>query len=380
MCGCQTVTAPVIAHVIHRFAMGGMENGLVNLINGMDHGYRHAIVCLDQSSDFAQRLTRNDVQIVSLHKKPGKDPAHYGRLFSALRRLRPAVVHTRNIGTIEAGMVARAAGVRHVLHGEHGFDVADLHGTHSRYRLLRRLASPFVRRFVCVSQQIYRWLERDIGLPAARLVQIYNGVDTHKFHPDREAARQRLRDQGVDRRFVVGAVGRLEVVKNQVELVRAYAQRCARSEDFMAHSALCLLGDGSQRDALQREAHKAGVAGSTFFLGARDDVAQLLPGLDVFVLPSLNEGISNTLLEAMACGVPVVASRVGGNAELFVDGQHGTLYETGDDDALGAALMRYFDNPAMREERAGQARAHVASTFSLARMIERYESLYATYC
>ena len=102
--------------------------------------------------------------------------------------------------------------------------------------------------------------------------------------------------------------------------------------------------------------------------------------LDAFVLPSLNEGISNTLLEAMASGVPVVASRVGGNAELFDDGQQGTLYESGDEDALSSALGRYFDNPAMREERAAAARRHVVGRFSLARMIDHYESLYATFC
>ncbi|MEO1576068.1 MAG: TIGR03088 family PEP-CTERM/XrtA system glycosyltransferase, partial [Pseudomonadota bacterium] len=346
------MSSPRIVHVIYRFAMGGMENGLVNLINGMDRGYRHAIVCLDRSTDFAHRLTRDDVEIVSLHKKAGKDLPHYGRLFRALRKLRPAIVHTRNIGTIEAGIVARSAGVSNVLHGEHGFDVADLHGTHSRYRQLRRLASPFVRRFVCVSEQIRGWLERDVGLPTDKLVQIYNGVDTQRFAPDaRESARHALKDHGVTRPFIVGAVGRLEVVKNQVELLRAYAARCARDDAFRDNAALCLLGDGSQREHLEREAAQAGCADGVHFLGARDDVPALLPGLDVFVLPSLNEGISNTLLEAMACGVPVVASRVGGNAELFLDGREGTLYESGDDEALSAALGRYFGNPDMREAR-----------------------------
>lgn len=375
------MTSAPIVHVIYRFAMGGMENGLVNLINGMDRGHRHAIVCLDRSTSFADRLTRDDVEIVSLHKKDGKDLPHYGRLLRALRSLRPAVVHTRNIGTIEAGIVARAAGVRHVLHGEHGFDIADLDGTHSRYRLLRRLANPFVRRFVCVSEQIRSWLARDVGLPEDKLVQIYNGVDTQKFSDTgRAAAREALRRHGVSRPFVVGAVGRLEVVKNQVELLRAYAMRCARDEQFGQDAALCLLGDGSQRETLEREARASGCGEGVFFLGARDDVPALLPGLDVFVLPSLNEGISNTLLEAMACGVPVVASRVGGNAELFSDGREGTLYESGDDDALSAALGRYFGNADMRNERAAAARIHVADRFSLARMIERYESLYASYC
>lgn len=370
-----------IVHVIYRFTMGGMENGIVNLINGMDRSFGHAIICLDYSDQFQERLQRDDVEIIALNKKPGKDLGHYGRLWRALRRLQPSVVHTRNIGTIEAGMVARAAGVRHVLHGEHGFDVNDLHGAHSRYRRLRQFANPFVRRFVCVSQQIQHWLHRDVGLPEDKLIQIYNGVDIERFSPlSRDDARQRLRDLGVGRRCIIGAVGRLEAVKNQVELVRAFLNRCQRSSAFAEQADLVLVGNGSRRDDVEAVKKDSEYGQNVHLLGARDDVAQLLPGFDVFALPSLNEGISNTLLEAMACGVPVIASRVGGNAELFVDGRHGTLYESGDEEALSAVLAGYFETPGMRTERAQAARKHVVEHFSLERMIEQYESLYATYC
>ncbi|MFK8017443.1 MAG: TIGR03088 family PEP-CTERM/XrtA system glycosyltransferase [Gammaproteobacteria bacterium] len=372
---------PLIAHVIHRFAMGGMENGIVNLINGMDRDFAHAIICLDQSTEFSQRLTRDDVQIFSLRKKPGKDLPHYQRLWRVLRELRPSVVHTRNIGTIEAGLVARLAGTATVFHGEHGFDVNDLHGAHQRYRRLRRVANPFIRRFICVSQQIRQWLQRDIGLPEDKLTQIYNGVDTTRFDPARrETARALLRSAGADGEFVVGGVGRLEAVKNPLELVRAFTSRCQTHTDFAQRASLVLLGDGALRDEVARCADESGFAQRVHLLGARDDVAQLMPGFDVFALPSLNEGISNTILEAMASGVPVVASRVGGNAELYRDGQHGTLYESGDVDALAGALGHYADNEPMREERAAAARRHVVQQFSLDRMIDQYQSLYAAHC
>ncbi|MEM6640218.1 MAG: TIGR03088 family PEP-CTERM/XrtA system glycosyltransferase [Pseudomonadota bacterium] len=374
------MSAPLIAHVVHRFAMGGMENGLVNLINGMDQRIRHAIVCLDRSSDFEQRLQRSDVDVIALNKKPGKDIGYYRRLFSAIRHLRPSVVHTRNIGTIEAGVVARLSGVRHVVHGEHGFDMVDLHGRHSRYRQLRRFASPFVRRFVCVSRQIQSWLKDDIGLPGDKLEQIYNGVDTRKFHPGgRKSAREKLRAEGVTADFVIGTVGRLEQVKNQAELLRAFAQRRSADVDFRARAALALLGDGTTRADLESQARAHGCEGAVHFLGARDDVAELLPGLDVFALPSLNEGISNTLLEAMACGLPVIASRVGGNAELFVDGEHGALYASGNEAALAEALGLAFSDTELRRTQALASRQHVAEHFSLSRMIERYEALYAPY-
>lgn len=373
--------SPLIVHVVHRFMIGGMENGVVNVINGVDAHFRHAIICMDHSSDFEKRLERDNVEIVSLHKKPGRDPMHYLRLIRALRKLRPTLVHTRNIGTIEAGVIARLLGVKAVLHGEHGFDVNDLYGMQRRYRQLRRIANPFVRQFVCVSQQIQTWLERDIGLPADKLTQIYNGVDTERFNvANRVAARARLKELGVDGRFITGSVGRLESVKNPLELINAFGQRCQHSPSFAKAASLVMLGDGALRKDVEASAAATGFGERISILGPRDDVAQLLPGFDVFVLPSLNEGISNTLLEAMACGVPVVASRVGGNAELFTDTQHGTLYESGDVDALAAALGHYEDNEPMRVERAQAAREHVVGSFSLSRMIDSYQALYASYC
>lgn len=371
---------PLIAHVVHRFAMGGMENGIVNLINGMDPRYRHAIVCLDRSSDFVQRLHRDDVIVREIRKRPGKDPGHYARLWRTLRALGPAVVHTRNIGTLEAGMVARLGVTRHVVHGEHGFDVHDLHGRNSRYRRLRRLASPFVRKFLCVSRQIATWLEHDVGLPAAKLEQIYNGVDTDKFTPERRAeARGRLRALGVAAPFVVGSVGRLEPVKNPGELVAAFARQC-EDADFRAGAQLVMVGDGSLGPALREDVAARGIEDRVHLLGARDDVADLLPGFDAFVLPSLNEGISNTILEALACGVPVIASRVGGNDELFDEPDHGAFYASGDVDALGACLARFRSDEVARARQSREAREHVLRRFSLSRMIERYEAVYDRYC
>ena len=185
------------------------------------------------------------MQIISLHKKPGKDLAHYQRLWRALRHVRPKIVHTRNIGTIEAGLVARLAGVSTVFHGEHGFDVNDLHGAHRRYRQLRRFANPFIRQFICVSQQIRHWLAQDIGLPESKLAQIYNGVNTDRFDvANRTAARALLQESGVTRSFIVGGVGRLEAVKNPLELVQAFARRCASHETF--------ANDGRSRTAWRR--------------------------------------------------------------------------------------------------------------------------------
>ena len=132
--------APLVAHVIFRLDIGGLENGLVNLINRMDRSrYRHAIVCIDDYSEFAQRLEHQDVELYALHKRPGADPALHIKFWRLMRRLKPAIVHTRNLGALEYQAPALFAGVPHRVHGLHGWDMFDLHGTSAKYNLLNRI-------------------------------------------------------------------------------------------------------------------------------------------------------------------------------------------------------------------------------------------------
>ncbi|HSC05306.1 MAG TPA: glycosyltransferase, partial [Steroidobacteraceae bacterium] len=167
-----TSGAPLVVHIVHRLDVGGLENGLVNLINHLPAArYRHAIVCLTEATDFRRRIRRADVEVHALGKRPGKDPGAYWRLWKLLRALRPDIVHTRNLATLDCQFVAALAGIRGRVHGEHGWDVYDLHGTSSRYRLLRRAAARVVGRFVTMSRDLERWLVSDVGVPARNVTQ-----------------------------------------------------------------------------------------------------------------------------------------------------------------------------------------------------------------
>ena len=180
----QQAAPPLIAHIIHRLDVGGMENGLVNLINQMPpEAYRHAIICMTDYTAFSERLQRDDVGLYALHKREGKDLGVHGRLWRLLRQLRPDIVHTRNLATLEAQLTATAAGVRARVHGEHGWDVGDADGTNPRNRRLRRLVRPLVSQYIGLSRHQMGYLAEQIGVPRARLNQIYNGVDTGRFHP-----------------------------------------------------------------------------------------------------------------------------------------------------------------------------------------------------
>jgi sugar transferase (PEP-CTERM/EpsH1 system associated) len=366
---------PLIAHIILRLDVGGMENGLVNLINSMPaNRYRHAIVCLKDYSDFRSRISADDVSLYALGKKDGKDLGLYFRMWRLLRRIRPDIVHTRNLGTLDMQFPAALAGVRARVHGEHGWDMYDLHGANRKYRLLRRLSRLVVSRYLTVSADLRNWLVQSVGVPADTVTSICNGVDTRKFNPDRSA--------GVDLPFVgdgamiVGTVGRLVRVKDQMTLAKAFVTLLGRESGLTSVARLVIVGDGPMRDDLHRYLADHGVLDRCWFSGARDDVADLLNCLDVFVLPSLNEGISNTVLEAMASGLPVVATDVGGNPELVADGVTGFLVPAGDVDALARALERYAGDRDMLATHGAAARERADREFSLERMVEKYMSVY----
>jgi len=369
--------APLIVHVIHRLDFGGLENGLVNLVNRLPpERYRHAIVCLAGFNlAIRARILRPDVEVLSLDKQPGKDPAAYLRMWRVLRQRRPAIVHTRNLGTVDMQWVAALAAVPHRVHGEHGWELGDPQGLSPRSLRIRRACRPVIHRYVPMSQDSARWLERHVGVQPERIRQLYSGVDVERFRPDGPRATDTAgaeKGAGAGRGPTLGTIGRLDPVKNQEALLEAFARLRQRH----AGLRLVIVGDGPLRGHLQSLAQSLGVAGDVTFTGSRTDTPDLLRSFDVFVLPSVNEGISNTILEAMACGVPVVASGVGGNPELVVDGVCGSLYDPADPQALQQALLPYLTDPALRERHGRAARERVLQNFSLDSMVGRYLALY----
>jgi glycosyltransferase involved in cell wall biosynthesis len=172
-------TSPLIVHIIHRLAVGGMENGLVNLINHMaHHHYRHAIICITEATDFKKRIEDRAIPLIEFKHFNGRDPRIHIGVFKALRSLDADIVHTRNLPTLEFQWTAALAGVRGRIHGEHGRDMYDLDGKNAKYNLLRKAVRPFVGWYIAVSRDLEQWLLSTVGARRDRVTQIYNGVDT----------------------------------------------------------------------------------------------------------------------------------------------------------------------------------------------------------
>ncbi len=367
---------PLVAHIVFSFDYGGLENGVVNLINGLrEDAYRHAIVALTTAYGFEGRIRKRGVEVHTLNKRDGKDPSAYLRLFRLLRQLRPSVVHTRNIGTIEGALLARLAGVRRCIHGEHGWDVFDPDGSSKKYRVLRRVANPAINRFVTVSRELEQWLTSKVGIAADKVQRICNGVDTERFRPGSASAR-RLLPPGIlsPNAMVVGTIARFSPIKDPLNLVQAFIE--ARSASGGEELRLVMIGDGPLRGEAETRLREAGLIEMAWLPGSRDDIPELLREFDVFALGSLREGISNTVLEAMSTGLPVIATATGGTRELVENNATGLLVPPADPSALAASMIAYGREAQLRRAHGSAGRARAVRDFSLQRMLADYDALY----
>lgn len=371
-------TRPLVMHVVYSFDVGGLENGVVNLINRLPEAqFRHVIVALTRCApEFCKRIVRADVEFISLNKPPGHGVQLYPRLLRLFREYRPAIVHSRNLAALEAALPARLAGVGVRVHGEHGWDVSDPHGERRKYQLIRRAYRPFVSHYIALSGELAGYLKQRVGVAAPRISRICNGVDTQRFVP--AEGRQPLAGSPFNAPdlIVIGTVGRLQAVKDQLNLVRAFALLLEQGRGAADRLRLLIAGDGPLRGEIEAEILRCGITKRVWLAGERADVADVMRSLDVFVLPSQSEGISNTILEAMASGLPVVATDTGGNGELIVDGETGLLARPRDSQALAAAIARYAGNRALARAHGRAGRVRAEREFSLEVMVDRYASLY----
>lgn len=365
---------PLVVHVVNRLDNTG--NGLVNLIAHMPvDRYRHAIVCLEQGASPQPEVGDRGVEIVNLHQCGTPGFSNYLRLYKALRALHPDVVHTRNLSGLRGQMVAALAGVKLRVHAEHGRERADL--LHPGHRWLRRLLRPLVGHFVAVSPELEHWLIEQLGAEPARVSHISNGVDSVQFHP-RLGPPAAVGPAGFmhDNAFVIGSVGQMDAGSSHSTLVEAFLRLIASPHAAHQRLRLMIVGDGPCRAECQAMLNRAGAAHRAWLPGEREDIPQLLRAMDLFVLPSQSESRSARLLEAMATGLPVVATDVGGSAALVHPGFTGILVPPFAPDLMASAIADYCRIPEMGARHGARARSQVIAQHSLPAMARSYLAIY----
>lgn len=366
---------PLVVHVIYRFECGGLQTLLAECINRMPSDqYRHAVVCLAGYTDYAERVSKPGVAFYSLDKAPGAGLSSHVKLWKLLRQLAPAVLHTYNISTIEYNATAFFAGVPVRIHAEHGHDSIEVGGKHAKYNLLRRLLTPVISSFVPVSDDLRHWLKEKIGVPDRKIAMVPNGVDTVAFSPDSSSLS--LTPESGTRRILIGTIGRIDRIKNHMGLLDAFIILRKRFSDQPFDLHLSIIGDGPMLDQVRARVIAEGLSGCVSLPGSRRDIAAILRTFSVFVLPSASEATPVTILEAMATGLPVVATRVGGVPQLVLDRETGCLVSPSDPIALADALAVYISDPGVRKRHGLAGHAHVLAHYSVDTMVAGYEALY----
>lgn len=359
----------VVLHLVYRFDIGGLETVLVNLINTLPaENFRHVIVALtDSNPQMKAAIKTNNVEVIDLQKQPGNDPKIHYRLWKLFRQYRPQIVHSYNIATLEYQFIAFLAGVPFRIHAEHGRDIYDLDGSNKKYQILRRILNPFIHYWVPVSQELAVWLKDTVKIPARKVQLIYNGIDLELYKPINRPHKEI---------FTVGAVGRMVPVKDQLTLVKAIEYLLKQTPDIRNKLRLIIVGDGELLPTIQAYICEHHLQDDIDLLGARNDVSEILKTIDVFVLPSLAEGIALTLLEAMASGLPVIATNVGGNPELVEDGVNGMLVPSQSLGALAQAIEYYLNHGEVCSKQGEQGRKKIESYFSIDAMANNYLACY----
>ncbi len=354
-----------IVHYLYRFSTGGLENGLTNIINGLPEGYEHHIVTVNGYDEvFAKRLKR-PVIFFDLKKPDGKGVGHLIQLYRYLKKVKPDIIHTRNTAGLEALFVAMLAGVAYRVHSEHGRDFNDIDGRQIKYRLLRKFCLQFAHKVIALSKDLETYLMQTIGVSKRKMQQIYNGVDCQKFNP--------LPKETVSNKMHFISVGRLSAEKNHLLLLKACSQLLQSKDDI--NIQISIVGDGAMRATLENYIAEHQLTDHVELLGNRQDIPQCLSNADVFILPSIIEGVSNTILEAMACGKAIIATQVGGNSEL-IDTDCGQLIESNNSLNLVDAMTVYLNDASLSQRHGIHARQRVEALFSLEKMIHQYHHCY----
>ena len=359
-------SAPLVVHVTFGLDVGGLERLLLEIARRTDPEQMGLLfVSLGTTGPIGFELRALGWPVVALHRPSGFRPSLLFALTRLFHGVRAAVVHTHDARALVYGaLAARAARVGRVVHTQHGQNL----GLTERQLKLLGFAAKRTDAFVCVSHEARRRVVQQ-GIVPPKLHVIHNGIDIERIQKE---VKESVDYNGWDRDSIV-TIARLSPEKDVATLLRAFAQmRRTTPEAFLE-----VAGDGPCRGELLRETQRLGIESKVRFLGQVSKPGEVLARARLFVLPSVSEGVSLTLLEAMAAGIPVVATEVGGNPEVVEHGMTGRLVPPSDAHALAHSMATLWSDVAERARLAQAAQEWVTRRFHVQRMMDQYRYLYA---
>ncbi len=364
---------PTVAHVLHRIDRAGAEVLAGDLSRRLKDRYRFVFLCLDGVGALGEELSSEGFEVIELGRTPGIDWRVAKRLRRIIKTHRVDLLHAHQYTPFFYSAVSRYLGsTPAILFTEHGRHYPDRRSP-KRVLANRWLLKPGDR-VTAVGRFVKQALIDNEGITEARIAVVHNGIDPDAFNPADPQARAIARQAigAADDTLVVMQVARFHPVKDHATAVRAIA-RVAKEKPNVQ---LCLIGDGSERSKIEALAGELEISDNVRFMGVRADVGELLHGADIFMLSSLSEGISVTLLEAMATGLPIVTTDVGGNGEVVEHGQTGLLSPRGADESLAKNLATMLNDDVKRRSLGLAGRDRLLGLFTQDRMHRQYADLY----
>ncbi len=357
-----------VLHLCESSSTGGAESILISLVEHLDKSRYRSMVCLLSDGWLRVQLEKRNVETVVIPQPRSFDVTWLLRIFRLLQDRKIHLMHSHEFATnVYASVLSSLTGVPVVAtaHGKNYY--GDKWRRRAAYRFVARKST-----MVAVSKDLKRFLTERIGIAPGNIRVVHNGIDLRQYSVN--AANPAIRAElGISAgQPVIGTVGNLFPVKGQTYLLKACKGVAGKFPAFV----LLIAGEGDQLDLLSKEASDLGIAGNVKFLGFRDDVPSLLQAMDVFVLPSLSEGLPLSILEALALQKPVVATNVGGVSEIVEDGVTAYLVPPRNPDALSEKILLLLRHPDMAADLGRAGLKRVEEAFSLKKMIHEYQLLY----
>jgi len=361
-----------ILHLSLSMGFGGLERIISTLIINLNRNrFQNYICCLDRGGVLLDEIKDAVEEIFILHRRPGViDWKLLFCLFQIIKKHNIEIIHSHSGCSLYAAIAGRLGGAKVIVHTDHGRLVPDRFGL----ILEDKMASMLINKYVAVSQELSDYLQSKVKIHKDKLLTIINGIDTEVFKPlsyEEVSNVKRELDLAEDTE-IVGTVCRLDPVKNLVCMIHTLKGIIKSRKNTM----LLIIGEGQEKKNIEDTIEKSGLTEKIILLGERSDIARIMPIFNIFVLPSLSEGTSMTILEAMSCGIPVIASLVGGNSTLVKEGINGHLFPLDRPDILVERVVKLLNDKEKAKEMGKEARKIVESELHFTHMLKKYTDLY----
>lgn len=367
-----------VLYLLHQFSFGGTERVVANILNHSSKNIKNYVGSFyPYENAFLENVSTSKATVFSLDKHEGNDYSIPYKIKSFCKKNHIDIIHSMGWSTYAEGLIsAKAIGKKQkFIYSYRGKTMEDTIQIPKRRILSQRLFSYFCDAILTNSGVSRKEYASDIGIAPKKINVIYNGVDVNLFEPHQPGStvnkRSAFRIGESD--IVIGSVARFDPVKGIKNLVKVFS---LLSPDIRKHCKLMLVGDGSEKKDIQVLLSRLGMQDQVILTGMRRDIPDCLRMMDIYIQPSLFENISNSVLEAMATGLPVISTDVGGIREILDHNKNGLIIELGNDNGMVQALDFLIKNAEQRKMMGRFAREKVADSFSIEKMVSDYEVLY----